>query len=825
MLGISQKRDDLTRCRYCGEKLSLLQRLSRAEFCNPQHRDAYQRDQEQLAIGRLQQVVAEGREAEVFARLGRDRLSEDRLPEVEQAGAWPEEIEDAIEAPAVAAAPVAAPAAVAPLAEAVRAVAARRLEPAQQETPAEPGPPLCGPIYGSETVASGGVRPALPGGQSIETPPTTVGRIPATPSEATPLRVPTAHGVELGFTVPLMAGERRGREFECRDEQTNGPMRFPALSIQSVDWNEAIARERQSWAGIPPLAGLIQIAGPQTLRFEPRPRSPMPLPEHPSGNPVRAYKPGLARGSGMPGLAGAIGGLGTWRTRFGSEGNMLPQWEGDLLEASLTPDWKPRYPVFYTTKPWDGEGLEQIFGLGPGNGPGPDMDFDEPAPRAVDAPLAYRMLGQGEGEGEGGGRGDSALAGQLDGGTAHDGQHAAGEAGGGDGNHPVAAAGSGGADGADGSHAGNGRGSGSEQVAGAGPGGGGYDQASSAIPGAGAGFGGGGPEPGGGGSGDGRGVVSVEAVAALVKAARQSDRARTPLRDIDVRLMTYQAAPRLAAGRRWRGLLEGAARDLPQRGPIRTKARYDVPAVSLKSVCQSVEAERLSQPAPECTRPVFAALPEPHRPVLNLSLVRDWGDGWLAGMPGLRGLKPAGEGECEFVAQPCPPTHVAAPLVTGRAGDLQIPALLPEPWVAVQAMAQGLEQRQPEAAAIEPGLPKLPAGSGAGLCDRPARLELGAIEPPGSRWVLLRGGEHGLTFRMSLDHLRHSDPGELARPAEWGPVGSHTASASPARAHLTARNGFVHRELSLQDDSAEPFLEPLVCQFGSARGGPWDSRM
>ena len=45
MLGISQKRDDATRCRYCGEKLSLLQRLSRAEYCNPQHREAYARDQ------------------------------------------------------------------------------------------------------------------------------------------------------------------------------------------------------------------------------------------------------------------------------------------------------------------------------------------------------------------------------------------------------------------------------------------------------------------------------------------------------------------------------------------------------------------------------------------------------------------------------------------------------------------------------------------------------------------------------------------------------------------------------------------------------------
>ena len=207
--------------------------------------------------------------------------------------------------------------------------------------------------------------------------------------------------------MPSQAGERRGREIEQRDEAVlRDRMRFPALSIQSVDWSEAIERERQSWAGIPPLAGLIQIAGPQTLRFEARLRTPMPLPEHPAGNPVRAYRPGLAGGAGVPSLAGAIRGLGTWRTRFGSEGSMNPQWETDLLEASIAPDWKPRYPVFYTTRPWDGDGLEQIFGLGPGTGsPSEEEGSAAVEPREVNGPLS---LGSGSGDGgTGSGRGQT----------------------------------------------------------------------------------------------------------------------------------------------------------------------------------------------------------------------------------------------------------------------------------------------------------------------------------------------------------------------------------------------------------------------------------
>jgi hypothetical protein len=44
-------------CRHCGSKLGLLQRLSKQEFCSAEHRKAYLREQEQLALECLQQSV------------------------------------------------------------------------------------------------------------------------------------------------------------------------------------------------------------------------------------------------------------------------------------------------------------------------------------------------------------------------------------------------------------------------------------------------------------------------------------------------------------------------------------------------------------------------------------------------------------------------------------------------------------------------------------------------------------------------------------------------------------------------------------------------
>lgn len=347
MLGIAQNRDDASRCRYCGEKLSLLQRLSRAEYCNSQHRDAYHHDQEKLALGRLQPAPVErGPEA-----LGRPKHG------VAAPGEWPEEAA----AEVVASHPV----------EVQRVNAPPTIvgvEYEEEDGAAADTPPLCGPICSDDVAASGRVSP-IPSDQAPEE---FGGEAPRMPESAVAVQAPRVQAIrsqQLGLTVPSLAGERLGAQQESGSEAPDMGMRFPALSIQSVDWSEALNRERQTWAGIPPLAGLIQIAGPQTLRFEARLRTPMALPEHPAGNPVRSYKPGL-RGGGVPNLAGAIRGLGTWRTRFGSEGNLQPQWESGVVDMTVAAEWMPRYPVFYTTSPWASEGLEEIFGLGPGQGPG-----------------------------------------------------------------------------------------------------------------------------------------------------------------------------------------------------------------------------------------------------------------------------------------------------------------------------------------------------------------------------------------------------------------------------------------------------------------------
>jgi hypothetical protein len=77
-------------CRSCGAKLSLLQRLQGQEFCTPAHRAEFQREQETMAIARLQQnAVTLGRApaAKPGTRpAGRPTSSQPRLAPVES---WP----------------------------------------------------------------------------------------------------------------------------------------------------------------------------------------------------------------------------------------------------------------------------------------------------------------------------------------------------------------------------------------------------------------------------------------------------------------------------------------------------------------------------------------------------------------------------------------------------------------------------------------------------------------------------------------------------------------------------------------------------------------
>ncbi len=760
-------------------------------------------------MGRLQQVVAEGGEAE-----GSNRLGQESLPEVPDAGGeWPEalNLEEATESSE-------------PVGAETQPVAAETQEDAGDRQHA--AMPLCGPIYGSEAAATGSCLPAAPEQHAVEMG-SALGRIPGVPVESSPLRVPTARGVRLEFAIPSQAGERRGRHIEQGSEVSHGGgMRFPALSIQSVDWSDAIERERQSWAGIPPLAGLIQIAGPQTLRFEPRQKTPMALPEHPAVNPVRAYKPGLARGAGVPGMAGAIRGLGKWRTRFGSEGRLVPQWESGLEEVSLAPDWKPRYPVFYTTKPWDGDGLEQIFGLGPGTGVLSESEGnDPPSPQEIDGTLignsvlavvsaAHSGAGSGSGTGPSSGDGSGSSTGS------------------GAGRDQVAAllGTRSGLGGATASHAGTGSGSASKggsltgrpsnafggAVAGAGGGlgsGTGSGWAGGQIP---------GPDRNGGlgtgGAEESGGVVSLESVAALVKAARQSDRSRTPLRDIEVKLMQTPAAPRGAVAGRWRGMCEGQARDLPNWGPLWTKVPYEVPTQGLAFEQRELLPEATVTPAPKIVGPKRPVALKPAWPALEVAAQQEWNHEWLSPAAGPVALRVAGDLECKLRSSVRVPTHEPSPRRAGGAAGLQAVANLPEPWVEIQDSGIVPAQTLPKPSIRIPDKPWLPVRRASGPPQPPRRLEMRSLERPGSRWVLLRGSEEAATFRLGLDHLRLSEPAPPPQAAEWGPVGLHNNMPNKQASGLPGSRGFVHGESSLQRTVAEPMLEPAICLFGSARG-------
>jgi hypothetical protein len=167
------------------------------------------------------------------------------------------------------------------------------------------------------------------------------------------------------------------------------------------------------------------------------------------------------------------------------------------------------------------------------------------------------------------------------------------------------------------------------------------------------------------------------------------------------------------------------------------------------------------------------------------------------------------------------PIHQAGVPATGRAGKLQEAADLPEPWIDIQVPAAGLADFPVELASEADPEIRRPQRASAPAAAPPHRnLNMGEIEQPGAKWVLLRGSSEAATFRMALDSLRLQEPG--ARRTEWGPPAIQPPSAHPPG--LPDSRGMVYRDLGLQVTAAEPLLEPLVCQFGSARGGQWDSR-
>lgn len=68
------------RCRRCGEKLSLLQRLQGQDFCSPEHKAEFQREQEEMALARLQQTASNLKKPEAKTSATKTALREISSP-------------------------------------------------------------------------------------------------------------------------------------------------------------------------------------------------------------------------------------------------------------------------------------------------------------------------------------------------------------------------------------------------------------------------------------------------------------------------------------------------------------------------------------------------------------------------------------------------------------------------------------------------------------------------------------------------------------------------------------------------------------------------
>lgn len=834
MLGKSQRAEDSSRCRFCGEKLSLLQRLSRTEFCNPQHKAAYTDDQNRLAIARLQQLVTEEREAQLHGRLTQDE------------GTWPEELQEPVEMPAaVSAAPALAAASLASQPQSTAryqppppAPSSRKPEGVEYEDldpPTPPGPPLCGPIYSTELAALGRQGP-----QSVHSRTEPLGhshRLPVSQFAAATARLEPStrrHFEELARSVNSTAAEKPANT--SSEPLSRSPMRFPALGIESVDWREALEREKQRLGSIPPMAGLIQIAGPQTLRVQSRLRAPSPQPEHPAGNPVRTYHPTL-RGGGSPGMAGTIGGVAAWRTRFGAEGSLRPWWDHNPADVVIAADWSPRFPVFYTTVPWNHEGLEEIFGLGPGRGEGPGgegievADATPVAPTELPPPGTNAGSGDGSGNGQGTGTGLEGQAQEQAGSSvtaseptttrvapASAQQAAPGESQPLSGRPETAAASPGHADASltaaqlpSGRLAGHhpGQNHGGSHTAGLATG----------LPGGSGGF----------GQGEGRGNVSVEALAGLVRAARQSPQSRGVLRDLETGLVDQPARPKPVGEVTWHGMREGSARDLASRGMWWKLTPTPAPEFCrpgpAASALSGEPAEATPAEAPAVLFPVQGVRPASE---FSLRAARraPWQSPWLEGVEGSAQTVPVTAVAADTALSPAIPTVQAPETQLGAASRMQARRPLPEPWV--------LAQEQPAAVcgtSAEPlptsGEMRKPRGFGKRtLPERGAQqLHMGSLKRPTGQWIVMQSGPEVVRFRLTIEPAGLGQ-GPGAEPLKWQvPDALRTASAPPAPpVGLPASRGFVFHEIVLAEGAPERLCEPVLCQFGSARGGLWKSQ-
>ncbi|MEZ5355989.1 MAG: hypothetical protein R2762_25425 [Bryobacteraceae bacterium] len=300
MAELYDKRDD-TQCRYCGGKLSFLQRMSRQEFCSPEHRQSFQREQEELALARLQLALD---------------------PPAQKAPPPPPEL------------PPLAPVEPEPAVESLEVAPGSGFaeddeEPAGLCQPLVVQPPPvasqipCQDEMGQEALASGAT--AFP-----------VLRLPTPERQWAPAGgSPNLHGLVRPapgdlLTIFVLPPAEESATLACR---------MPAMGLERAQWDR-IEEEEHVRLSEPPMAGLVPIKGPQTLKVQIGLSRPSAEPEHPVASPNTSVPiPHTARTAGP-----RMGGVRAFRTRIGAAGKLRPATGGATEPIEVRGEITPTMP-------------------------------------------------------------------------------------------------------------------------------------------------------------------------------------------------------------------------------------------------------------------------------------------------------------------------------------------------------------------------------------------------------------------------------------------------------------------------------------------------
>jgi hypothetical protein len=286
------KTDD-SQCRFCGNKLSLIQRLSRSGFCSANHRSEYQRRQEELALERL--------------GLNKQKAGPPTPPP-----APPPEPELELEP-----------------ADTDQHYESFIIEEApEDETQVEdPAPAFASFVY-LDAVADYTREPCLTDSQALDDPFWHLHH-PDLEIAGTGKQWSPPGDTGLAEVARLVRGITASAWLDPSEEDPKVKLVYPpAATLIPFSLDECgTGTEAEG----PPLAGPVPMSGPQSLRFEPCVSRPEPAPEELGTSPSAGVR---YRHKHSQALRMAASVRGVWKTRFGQEGSLTPV-SGDSSEPIL----------------------------------------------------------------------------------------------------------------------------------------------------------------------------------------------------------------------------------------------------------------------------------------------------------------------------------------------------------------------------------------------------------------------------------------------------------------------------------------------------------